>query len=56
MEPEGSLPHLQNPNACSHFETDQSSPGRYRYLCRDIFNFKQCDIEDYKPDPEVKKT
>jgi len=56
MEPEGSLPHLQKPNTCSYFEPDESSPGRYRNLCRGILNFKQCYIEDYKPDPEVNKT
>jgi len=56
MEPEGSLPHLQKPNPCLYFEPDQSSPGRYRNLCRDILKFKQCDTEDYKPDPEVNKS
>ena len=56
MEPEGSLPRLQEPNTCSYFEPDQSSPGRYWNLCRNILNFIQCDTEDYKLDLEVNKT
>jgi len=53
MELEVSLPHLQEPNTCSYFEQDHSSPGSYWNLCSYILIFIQCVNEDYKPDPEV---